>query len=72
MGDAMTVSFILYLVVVALILAALWLGGTAFMRWLGLGDPWPRVLALLIAAVVVASIVSPLLGVRRLWPVGAP
>jgi hypothetical protein len=68
----MTVSFMLHIIVVLLICGILWLIAQWILAQLGLGDPWPRIVMLLLVLVIIVSVVAPLLGYGRLWPVGAP
>jgi hypothetical protein len=69
---AVTVSFMLHVLLVLIACGIVWLIGNWVLAQLGLGEPWPRVLMLLLAMVLIAGVVAPLLGVGRLWPVGAP
>lgn len=66
---AMTVSFMLHIIVVLLICGILWLVAQWVLAQLGLGDPWPRIIMLLLVLVILVSVIAPLLTGVSLWPV---
>jgi hypothetical protein len=59
----MTTGFLLHLIVVLIVCGILWLIANWVIGLLGLGEPWPKVVMLLIALVIIIAVIGPLLGI---------
>lgn len=64
----MTTSFLLHLIIILIVCGILYLIGSWVIIQLGLGEPWPKILMLLIVLVIIVAIVAPLLTGVSLWP----
>ena len=58
----MSINFVLSLLVWFIVCAIVYLIGTAVIRKLGLGEPWPTVLWLLVALLIIIGVIMPMLG----------